>query len=113
MTYWPDVLCSRVEETVEAARIDELIEATFGRPWSCQQNGEYGNDSITWFECYKDPEATEAVQAWLDSPPAKGPGRLHQEGYAESYEIYTYVLLSELCNRGILPEGDMRVHVWW
>ena len=80
-----------------------------------------------FFEVAKDPEATAAVQAWLDSPRVEFVGRRHgsQEGTAtwnkkdpsrplvEQVPIYTHQILNELCNRDLLPEGDLMVHVWW
>jgi hypothetical protein len=119
--HWPDSLRSEEWEIVRRQAIDDLIEATFGRPWSMGQNDSFHNDSVTWFEVGPDPEATAKVQEWLASQPSSIPGRLNQPGnsyrtgmsIAETVEIYTDTLLSELCNKGILPEGDMQVYVSW
>lgn len=113
MSLWPEGL-SEIWEVVPDKKLDELIKATFGREWSLQQNGEPDhNGSMTYFEVCLDPEVTATVEEWLASPPAGCPGRLHQPGFAESVDIYTSELLAELCNRGILPEGDMKVFVSW
>lgn len=93
--------------------LDKFIELHLGRPWNLQQNGMFGQDTIHPFEVYPDPEATGVVQEWLDSPPAQCPGRLNQPGFAEDVEIGTGTILCELCNRGLLPEGNLNVHVWW
>lgn len=120
--HWPAALKSRIEEIVDHSNLDKFIEETFGREWSLGQNDQSPNDSISYFEVYKDPEATAKVQEWLDSPPASIPGRLNQPGecgwkpghtIAETVDIGTWTILCEMCNRGILPEGDMTVYVSW
>lgn len=122
--HWPESLHSETWEIVRDSVLDAFIESTFGRPWTLQQNGEYlSNDSITYFEVYPDPDATAKVEEWLASRPASFPGRIDQKGdctwndsgnsLGEDVDIYTHDILSELCNRGLLPEGDMTVYVSW
>lgn len=115
MVELPAELNPKTVTTVWSHDLDQYIEKHFGRPWSLGQNDPEGagQDTLTAFEVYPDPESTMPVQAWLDSPPAKIPGRLNQEGVAESVDIYTADILNELCNRGLLPEGDLTVHIWW
>lgn len=102
-----------------------------------------GNGSLGYLEASKDPDATAKVDAWLASPPVRDqfegrlPAVVHRnDGYGESVEIYTEdliaedtplaaqlvgdvrgqvvaVVLAELCNRDLIPEGDMTVHMWW
>lgn len=94
--------------------LNNYIEEKLSRPWSLGQNdSDCGQDSLLFFEVWPDPEATAIVQAWLDSPPAQCPGRLNQPGFGESVDIYTEDILKELCNRELLYEGDLNVHVWW
>jgi len=100
-------------QLIWCAQLDKYIEEQLGRPWSLQQNGMYGQEQLVCFEVWANPDATAKVEEWLASPPADCPGRLNQPGYAESVQIGTYDILNELCNRGLFPEGDINVHVWW
>lgn len=109
----PSDLKAKQWEVVWDHDLNAFIEQHLGRPWSLQQNGEYGQETIHHFEVFPRPEVSTVVEAWLASPPAGCPGRLNQPGYAESVEIGTDQILCELCNRGLLPEGDLTVHVWW
>lgn len=121
----PAELNPKTVVTVWDSDLDKYIEAKLGRAWSLQQNGEYSQDTVTQFEVFPDPEATAKVQAWLDSPVVPCPGRVdgmdwktgiftpEQPGFAESVYIGTSDILNELCNRGLLPEGDLTVNVWW
>lgn len=93
--------------------LDNYIEQCLGRPWSLGQNGVYGQEELASFEVWPNPEATAIVEEWLSSPAAKCPGRLEQPGYGEDVDIITEDILQELCNRGLFPEGDVTVHVWW
>jgi hypothetical protein len=114
MTYVPPMKFKAVN-LVHDMVLDAYIEEHLGRPWSMQQNGMISQDMLTQWEVWPDRGhgIPERVAAWLASPPANCPGRLDQPGYAESVEIYTDDILKELCHRGLLPEGDMYVHVWW
>lgn len=110
----PEDLPYKTINLVWDSDLDNFIEKHLGRKWSLQQNGDmYGQDTITSFEVFPDPDATTQVEEWLSSPPAGCPGRLNQPGFAESVDIYTETILNELCNRGLLPEGDLDVHIWW
>lgn len=122
----PADLKPRTVDLVWSANLDAYIRQHLGRDWSLQQNSHFGQETLVPFEVYPDPEDTEAVQAWIDSPPAMFPGRLDQNEPAgehwgaapgatlgESVDIYTGQILNELCNRGLLPAGDLMVHVWW
>lgn len=100
-------------EIVTMQDLDAFIEQHLGRPWRLQQQSFLGQDTVHWVEAYKNPEATAKVAAWLASPPAKAPGRLDQPGFGEDIEILTEDLLAELCNRDLLPEGDIRIYVSW
>lgn len=104
---------SKTVELIWDSDLDDYIEEQLGRPWSLQQNAMFGQAEIHPFEVFPDPEVTAKVEEWLASPPAGAPGRLHQPGYAESVDIYTCEILNELCNRGLFPQGDITVHVWW
>lgn len=106
-------LKTRTIDLVWYQDLNEFIELHLGRPWNLAQNGEFGQDTIHSFEVYPDPLVTAKVQEWLDSPRCQCPGRLHQAGFAEDVDIYTTEILGELCNRGLLPEGELNVHVWW
>jgi hypothetical protein len=122
----PPELNAKTVELVWSHHLDAFIEQHLGRVWSTQQNDYYGQETLVSFEVYPDPDDTAVVQAWIDSPPAMFPGRLDQNEPAgehwgaapdatlgESVDIYTGQILNELCNRGLLPEGDLMVHVWW
>jgi hypothetical protein len=100
-------------ELVWSHDLDAYIEQHLGRPWSLQQNGMFGQETLVSYEVWPNPEVRTVVEAWLGSAPAKFPGRLNQPGFAEDVEISTDELLQELCNRDLLPEGDLIVHVWW
>lgn len=99
--------------TVWCRHLDRFIERHLGRPWSCQQNGMFAQGTRHTFEVRPSATATAAVDRWLASEPAGCPGRLHQPGFAEEVDIHTATILSELCNRGLLDEGELRIHVWW
>lgn len=121
----PEELKAKTVQIIWDHDLDAYIEAKLGRKWSLQQNGEDGQETLTYFEVFPDPEATAKVQAWLDSPEVPCPGRVNgmnwetgiftpeQPGFAEWVYISTTDILNELCNRGLLPEGDYTVHVWW
>lgn len=98
---------------VDMQTVDAFIETHLGRPWSLGQNGFFGQEELVQFEVWPDPDATAVVEEWLASPPARCPGRLNQPGYAESVNICTDEILDELCNRGLLPEENLWVYVWW
>lgn len=88
--------------------LDKYIEHHLGRPWKLQQeNGCYGQETLRVLEVFPDPDATAKVEEWLASPvPAYGI-------WTREEEMDTETLLSELCNRGLLAEGDLYVHIWW
>lgn len=109
----PPELQVKMVGIVKDRDLDAFIEQCLGRPWCLQQNGFFPNESLQYLEVGPNPEATAKVEEWLASPPAQCPGRVNQPGFAEDVEIYTETILSELCNRGLLPEGDLTVHVWW
>jgi hypothetical protein len=113
MAELPAELQARTVELIDMRNLDAYIEKHLGRAWSLQQNDYLGNETLTSYEVWPDPEATAVVEAWLASPPVGGVGRVDQPGYGESVKIYTCEILNELCNRGLLPEGDLTVHVWW
>lgn len=100
------MLKSKTIDLVWMKDLDAYIEEHLGRPWSVQ-GGEYGQDTIRTFEVEADPESTAKVQQWLASPEPP-----HQD-WGRGEVLYTEDLLSELCNRGLLPEGDLHVHMWW
>lgn len=88
--------------------LDAFIGHHLGRPWSLQQEGDmYGQNTLRTFEVFPDPEATAQVEQWLASPVPK------YNLWTRDEEISTETLLSELCNRGLLPEGRLYVHIWW
>lgn len=113
MAHWPESLKPETWEVVNDSSVDALIESVFGRKWSVQQNEYFSNGETVGYDVYPDPAATALVDEWVASPKVKGYGRVDHPGYGESVEIGTTTILSELCNRGILPEGDMRIYVSW
>lgn len=126
----PAELKPQIWEVVWSHDLDDYIETHLGRPWSLQQNGEHGQDTVQVYEVgpYADflPEEAQAkkarVEAWLASPQVAFAGRLGQKGTASwmpdnrplaEVEVYTDDILCELCERGLLPPGNLRVQVWW
>lgn len=86
--------------------LDKFIELYLGRPWNTQQDYMAGQDTLRIIEVGPDPAATEQVELWLASPEA-------QFGiHGRDEVISTDILLAELCNRGLLDEGELYVH-WW
>lgn len=110
---YPEGLAVRTVQLIDDQSLDQYIERMLGRPWRLQQNGMDGQDTLTYFEVFPDPEATARVAKWLTSPPARISGRVGQGAVGESVNISTADILNELCNRRLLPEGDMTVHVRW
>lgn len=109
----PEGLPSRTLEVVWDHDLNAYIETHLGRPWSIQQNGFLGQETFHTYEVWPNPGDTAVVEQWLASPPAQCPGRLNQPGFGELVDIVNDNLFNELCNRGLLPEGDLFIHVWW
>jgi hypothetical protein len=115
----PEDLKAKTEQLIWNSDLDAFIEKHYGRPWSMQQNGMFGQMELVPFEVGFEPdnkysiESVARVQAWLESPIPEIPGRLDQPGVAESVDIYTDDILRDLCRRGLLPEGEYTIHVWW
>lgn len=87
--------------------LDKYIEQHLGRKWCLQQDLMADQDTLHVFEVGTDPDATAKVEEWLASPMPK------YTLYGHGEVIDTDTILSELCNRGLLPEGDLHVHIWW
>lgn len=99
---------------VSDSDLDTYIEKHLGKPWSCQQNDFCSNDSLITFDVggwVYDEEEKAKVAAWINTPTPTdkyhGVGRFNDEG------VSTDSLLSELLERGLLPEGELHVHVSW
>lgn len=103
----------KVVNLVDQRAVDSFIETHLERPWSLQQNGFFGQETLVQFDPWPEPEATAIVEEWLASPEVPCPGRLNQEGFGESVHISTDEILNELCNRELLPEEKLWVWVWW
>lgn len=117
MTLPEDLKCKTIQ-LVDCSDLDSFIEKHLGKKWSSLHNeDECFNGSYTTFpvgEYWNEPgQPTEAekVQEWLTRP---SPERYHRIGdYNDEGKISTLMLLNELWRRGILPEGDLSVHMWW
>lgn len=92
---------------VYVADLDAYIELLLLRPWSTQQDLMAGQDTLHTFDVFPDPDATAKVAEWLASPVPP------YNTWGRDEIISTEELLSELCNRGLLDEGKIHVHVWW
>lgn len=93
---------------VYVADLDSFIEQHFGRPWKTQQDLMAGQDTLHVYEVFPDRGATAKVERWLASPTPE------RDEWGRDEIIGTEELLNELCNRGLLEEGQkLHVHVWW
>lgn len=102
-----NVLKSKKIDLVFVDDLDAYIEEHLGRPWRTQQEFMDGQDTLRTLEVFPDPDATAKVEEWLASPvPA-------WKLWSREEVLHTEILLSELCNRGLLPEGNLYVHIWW
>lgn len=99
-------LMSKNIELVDMHDLDAFIEQHLGRPWRVQ-GGEHSQDTLLTLEVVSDSESTAKVEEWLMSPEPQ------YHGWGRNETLYTEDLLSELCNRGLLPEGNLYVHIWW
>lgn len=102
-----DTLKSMKIDLVYVGDLDSYIEKHLGRPWRTQQENLDAQNTIRHFEVYPDEESTAKVEEWLVSPVPP-----HQL-WSRDEVIDTETLLSELCNRGLLPRGYLYVHIWW
>jgi hypothetical protein len=100
-------LSSKTIDLVYGEDLDSYIQESLGRPWKVQQDLMANQNSLVVLEVIPDPEATAKVREWLASPAPR------YDGWGRDEVIGTEALLSELCNRGLLSEGEMYVHVWW
>lgn len=124
----PADLNAKTIELVPMQAMDDYIEKHLGRPWKLQQNEMLSNDTLRYYFVKPNYRITPVVQAWLDSPPCVLPGRMNQGDpvtpgmwpgapanatVGETAQIDTSQILDELCNRELLTEGVLYVHVWW
>lgn len=107
MSDFPDGIKAKQVPLTWYADLGDFISQQLGRNFNVLDDGEYSQDGLATFWIEKDPDATEKVQKWLDSPqPANSWD--HQPDRPD-----TNTVLSELANRGIVPEKKLYVHIWW
>lgn len=102
-----NTLKSKTVDLVFVSDLDSYIEKHLGRPWRTQQDRLDGQDTLRVLEVAPDSGATAKVEEWLASPVPE------YSLWSRDEVLNTEDLLSELCNRGLLPEGSLYVHIWW
>ena len=100
--------------------LNELITATYGRPYNYGRWQEMGQDTMTQVTV---PE--EADEPWEGGPPSleewlagEPPATLTDAWRIEQWWQTEYcpelqVVVNDLHARGLMPAGDYVMHVWW
>lgn len=88
---------------MEYPEFDKLVSETLGIDYESVAENEWNNDSSYDFKGIKKEP--------LDEYDAKRIA-LHQQG-SRTYNLWAYIVLRELVNRDVLPEGDYIIQVCW
>lgn len=117
----PSIFKSKTYIDVEEIELSKFVSEYYGRPWRLQQQGDclaqnsyqlitVSHEGTEWDE----PEDCEQMlNSWLALPiPAPDDWSAVMDFERETF-LQVDVVLWDLCRRGIAPEGEYLIRVWW
>lgn len=114
----PSIFKSKTLIDVWDGDLSKFVSEYYGRPWSMRYM-ELSNESYVEVDVsHEGPdyrtleEAEQKLQEWLAlSPPAEGDWKAAME--FDDKALPVEIVLWDLCRRGIAPEGEYLIRVWW
>lgn len=110
----PSIFTSKTYIDVWDGDLSNFVAEYYGRPWSMQQGMELSNESyVTVDVSHEGPdyhtleEAEAKLEAWKSSPVED------EIDFVRENYIPIEIILWDLCRRGIAPEGEYLIRVWW
>lgn len=126
----------RTEKVIDVADLDELVVATYGRPYSFQQQDgckARGRETLyvtlnpTYVDDYEEDSIPEVINgdemgvsfaAWIARDPKEWNGEEGDERYLDLFWERNFYptadsIAHDLCKRGLLPEGEYTINIDW
>lgn len=111
----PSIFKSKTYIDVWDGDLSRFVSEFYSRPWNMQQGMELSNESyVTVDVSHEGPdyhtleEAEQKLQAWLGTPVGAD-----EVDFMRDKCIPIEIVLWDLCRRGIAPEGEYLIRVWW
>jgi hypothetical protein len=128
------IVRTRVEQVIDVSDWDNLVESTYGRPYSfqqqdgCKERGrahltvsldepdDYENESVP--DVINGDEMGVSFEAWLARDPKEWNGEGGEDRYIGLFwerNFYPTVeaVAHDLCKRGLIEEGEYVIDIDW
>uniref|UniRef100_A0AAU6VYJ6 Uncharacterized protein n=2 Tax=unclassified bacterial viruses TaxID=12333 RepID=A0AAU6VYJ6_9VIRU len=124
----------RTEQVIDVSDWDHLVETTYGRPYSFQQQDgcksrgrEYLTVSLEGYDDYENDSVPDVINgeemgvsfaAWLARDPKEWNGKEGDERYLDLFWGRNFypaadAVAHDLCKRGLIEEGEYVIDIDW